>query len=217
MQAGYQNALGYNPSYHKGSSLPADSVTWHQAVAYCNQGSVVTGLTQCYKCSNVKSSSAYCTTLSQYAGKNIYKCPGYRLPTEAEWEYAYRAGTTTSTHKGNIKNCKSADSVAGAAGWYSGNAYTKPKGVGAKSNNWGISDMAGNLWEWNQDWYVANLGYSAQTDPGGPSSGSTKTIRGGAYNSQAQALRAATRGGHPQKPLSQYLKMIGFRCVRMVK
>ena len=215
IQSGFQNAMGYNPSQNKkGGSYPVEYVNWHEAAAFCDAGSTITGLENCYNCTG-STSSVKCTVVSKYTGSNIYNCPGFRLPTEAEWEKAARAGSSTNTHKGNIKNCTTADSVADAAGWYSGNSYSYgTRGVGSKKNGWGISDMCGNVFEWMHDYYVANHGSGSATNPGGPTSGSQHAIRSGAYNSQAQALRVTSRGPHPKT--SRY-GVIGFRCVRTVK
>ena len=212
-QTSFQKVRGYNPSSKKGSSRPVEMVSWHEAAAYCNKGSTVTSQTPCYSCSG-SGKSVSCAVASQFKGNKIYGCPGFRLPTEAEWEYAYRAGTSSSTYKGTIKNCKGYDGVANAAGWFSGNSGGQSRNVCSKKNGWGLCDMAGNVWEWTNDWSQTNLGTSPRTDPAGPASGSQKVIRGGAFNSYAMALRAASRGPHPK---SKRYNMLGFRCVRSIK
>jgi len=218
IQSGFNTTMGYNPSQNnKGTATqyhPVENVNWHEAAAYCNEGSTNTSQEKCYKCSNTKTTNVNCTVESKYVGANIFKCPGFRLPTEAEWERAARATSTTSTHKGNITNCKTTDSVAGAAGWYSGNSSGTTQGVASKKNNWGISDMCGNVFEWMHDHYVANHGTSTATDPAGPNTGSTHAVRGGAYNSYAGALRVTNRGPHPK---TSRMGVIGMRCVRLVK
>ena len=119
----------------------------------------------------------------------------YRLPTEAEWEYSARAGTTTLYSWGNSK------SQAGTYAWYDKNAYD----VGAKyahsvgrkkPNPWGLYDMHGNVWEWVQDWYDENYyRNSSASDPKGPSSGRRRVARGGGWADIARYLRSARRGG----------------------
>ena len=215
-QVSFQKILKHNPSTKVDGGLPVHGVTWHQAVDFCNRGSIGTGATECYSCSGSQTPGVKCTTKSQFSGSNIYKCDGFRLPTEAEWELAYRAGGTGSTHKGKINNCKTADTVANQAGWYSGNSnMTGPKTPGAYKNAWGIQDMAGNLWEWTHDGYQTNLSTTPSTNPVG--SGTDSTVRGGDWGSYAQAIRAASRGGHPKTGFVGYKHLVGFRCVRIVK
>jgi formylglycine-generating enzyme required for sulfatase activity len=118
----------------------------------------------------------------------------YRLPTEAEWEYAARAGSQTAFSNGDIaeKECGN-DPNLSKAGWYCGNAGGKTHEVGQKQPNaWGLYDMHGNVWEWCQDWY-GNYPFGAVTDPTGPDSGSSRVLRGGSWGSGARICRAARR------------------------
>jgi len=115
------------------------------------------------------------------------------LPTEAEWEYAARAGTTTRYSWGN------SESQAGEYAWYNKNAYDVggkyAHGVGIKMPNpWGLYDMHGNVWEWVQDWYDENYyRNSPMNDPKGPSSGRNRVYRGGGWLFDARFLRSALR------------------------
>jgi len=135
------------------------------------------------------------TNSASYSAGSIYACPGYRLPTDAEREYAYRAGTATAYYNGpNAANacqgCATLDTNLAQIGWYRGNATVSwsgcvsgtcgclgPHPVGQKPPNaWGLYDMAGNVWEWCQDLYQANLGTASVTDPWGAGSGTARVI-----------------------------------------
>ena len=111
----------------------------------------------------------------------------YRLPTEAEWEYAARAGTTTAYSFGDDP------SQLGEHAWYKDNANGQTHAVGQKKPNpWGLYDMHGNVWEWVQDWYK-RYPQDAATDPQGPAAGTHRSRRGGAWNNFAKYCRAANR------------------------
>ena len=132
----------------------------------------------------------------------------FDLPTEAQWEYACRAGTTTAMSNGiNLNNAEYDSRIAGVcvhyrdytaaysscSPWEGGTYY-----VGyLDANPWGLYDMHGNVWEWCLDWYSANLGTSAVTDPKGPSSGSHRVIRSGAWECASYNCRSARRGDEP--------------------
>jgi formylglycine-generating enzyme required for sulfatase activity len=207
-QKEYQEVMGTNPSYFKGDNLPVEQVSWFDAVNYCNRLSQKEGLTPAY-------------TIN---GENItwnQNANGYRLPTEAEWEYACRAETTTRFWSGNDET-----SLAGKANvadltakekytdWTIVNirdGYAETSPVGRFSpNSWGLYDMHGNVWEWCWDWY-GDYPSNAQTDPRGASSGSNRVFRGGSWSNYAQILRSAYRDYYT--PSSRYY-FIGFRVVR---
>jgi formylglycine-generating enzyme required for sulfatase activity len=136
---------------------------------------------------------------------------GMRLPTEAEWEYAYRAGTTTAFHgyTGNLSGTND-DNLVGNIAWYGSNSNGQTRPVGGKlANGYGLHDMAGNVWEWVNDWYG---GYPAdfQTDPTGPASGADRVVRGGSWGHFPDILRASFRYyGTPGD-----VSLLGFRVAR---
>ncbi|MEO2016015.1 MAG: formylglycine-generating enzyme family protein [Fuerstiella sp.] len=129
----------------------------------------------------------------------------YRLPTEAEWEYACRAGTQTAYSFGD------SESELGDHAWYDKNSGNATRGVGLlKPNGWGLYDMHGNVFEWCQDWYASG----SVTDPTGASSGSIRVYRGGSFNGSSVHCRSAYRGGYA--PVDR-ISFLGFRVLRSAK
>jgi formylglycine-generating enzyme required for sulfatase activity len=211
-QGEFQSVMGYNPSYFTscGSHCPVEKVSWHMSVAYCNALSQQAGLQACYSCSG-SGTSVTCQEASGYTGQAIYSCPGYRLPTEAEWEYAYRAGTQTAFYNGPIADCVE-DGNADKIGWYYYNSVNSTHPVGQKlPNAWDLYDMAGNVYEWTHDWYDIDKGTLPVIDPVGPASGASRVIRGGSSGLNATYLRAAYR--NYLSPTLQY-NHVGLRCSR---
>ena len=180
--------------YGEGDNYPMYYVSWFEAVQYCNARSRKEGLAQAY---TVKiSNNNRVVTWNRSAN-------GYRLPTEAEWEYACRAGTTTAYNTGA--------SISGSIGWYDANSDSTTHPVGQKpANAWGLYDMHGNVSEWCWDLY-GNYPRRAQTDPTGASSGSLRAARGGSWGSSAGLVRSAVRYGN--SPGDQRGN-IGFRLAR---
>ena len=170
-QGQWKALMGANPSWFSscGDECPVESVSWDDAVAYCNRLSEKEGLETCYAGSTFKGLT----------------CAGYRLPTEAEWEYAARAGTT-GVRYGDL------DAVA----WHDGNSAESPHPVGRKQPNaWGLYDMLGNVWEWTTD-SDGEYSNTSVTDPLGSGDGSRRVIRGGSWGGAgARYKRAAYRGG----------------------
>ncbi len=190
-QEQYQAVTGTNPSsLYSEYSLPQGKVSWMDAARFCNTVSRSAGLEPCYNLAT---------------GECDFSKNGYRLPTEAEWEYACRAGTTTRYHTGD------AESDLALAGWYLKNSGGQIKPVGRKTPNaWGLYDMHGNLAEWCNDWDGAYLSGGA-VDPTGPSLGSKRIFRGGSATLAADFCTVSTRRSVTPDSAGE---SIGFRVVR---
>ena len=135
----------------------------------------------------------------------------YRLPTEAEWEYAARAGTTTDTYAGDMTKPRGNDPVLNRIAWYDENSGARTHPVGRKAPNaFGLHDMLGNVWEWVGDRYGYYPGGTV-TDPVGPRTGSNRVNRGRSWGSIARDCRSAIRRGH--SPGYRH-NSLGFRLLR---
>ena len=168
-QAQYEQVMGKNPSEFKGATLPVETVSYKDALAFCK------------KLSDLPAEKA--------AGRK------YRLPTEAEWEYCCRAGTSTPFHFGNELNGTQAncDGNNPYGTTKKGPYLEKTSPVGSyPANAWGLYDMHGNVWEWCQDRYDSSPKQSV-TDPRGPEVGSICVSRGGSWYNEAAGCRSANR------------------------
>ncbi len=175
-QSQYQRILGKNRSRHKGELLPVETIAWKDAIAFCKQLSELPA--------------------EQSAGRI------YRLPTEAEWEFACRAGSTSKYSFGD------SEADLGQYAWYDNNSSKQTHPVGQKlASPWGLYDMHGNVWEWCQDWYGV-YGGAAATDPAGPDSALYRVFRGGSCEFDAKHFRSAVR---LRNGLASSLVNVGFR------
>ena len=215
-QEQYQTVMGSNPSNFtsavEGESgtpgkLPVETVSWYDALVFCNKLSIAEGLNPVYSISGKTNPSEWgsipTSSNSTWNAAVMDKSKnGYRLPTEAEWEYACRAGTTTAYNTG--------DTISDNTGWYRDNSGSKTHEVGKKSANaWGLYDMQGNVVEWCWDWYDSSY-YSSSpaNDPTGPVTGSYRVIRSGGWNSYGRFLRSACRNDASPSSRGDYF---GFR------
>ena len=188
-------------------ACPAAWINWCAAVAYCNALSQQDGLEQCYKC-ETGAGQARCDEKSGFAGAEIGQCWGYRLPTEAEWEHAYRAGTSSPYHNGANRSCSGVDATLDEIAWYYSNGGHRTHPVGLKAPNaWGLYDMAGNVWEWSNDVYRTDHGVSDSLPP----LRNLRVIRGGSSGNYPRKARAASRDAMLADQATQF---VGFRCVR---
>jgi sulfatase modifying factor 1 len=199
-QEEYEKVMKANPSRWKVAKNPVEQMRWSDAVKYCNARSILEGLKPCY---DVKTWECN------------FSANGYRLPTEAEWEYACKAGTKTLYYFGDdqakLKNYA----------WFKENSSGRPRPVGQKlPNSWGLYDVSGNVWEWCNDFYkVDYYKESPEKNPKGPKTGKTKVLRGGCWNSPANECRSAYR--YNENPgyadVCFGYDIYGFRCVKNLR
>jgi formylglycine-generating enzyme required for sulfatase activity len=199
-QESFVKIMGRNPSRWTEPKNPVEQIRWTDAAAYCNARSRLEGLTPCYD-------------------TKTWRCDfgnsGYRLPTEAEWEYACRAGTQTKYFFGNDP------ALLGKYACFKGNSTRGPSPVGSKQpNRWGLYDMYGNVLEWCNDFYKKDYyRHSPERDPRGPETGVTRVVRGGCWNSRPDLCRSAYRlDENPAYTDVCFARdvhgFVGFRCVR---
>jgi formylglycine-generating enzyme required for sulfatase activity len=194
-QAEWEAVMGSNPSTFKSPNKPVESISWYDAVNFCNKLSQKDGLKPCYTIG--KNNRVTCD----------WTADGYRLPTEAEWEFAARGGNDSKGYM--YAGSNSLSDVA----YFKDNSLGMSQSVGQrKPNELGIYDMSGNVWEWCWDWYSNSYGTAdSQTNPHGIDFAVEKCRRGGGWAQAAKSARSSNRLGTPPDLKFNY---VGIRLVR---
>ena len=225
---------GENPSYFAacGDDCPIENVDFYASLAHANARSEAEGLPRCYELAPAGCAEKWGSGTTTCSGASFsgLDCRGYRLPVAAEWEYAYRAGTTSALHTGELTRVDCGlDPKLDEIAWYCGNSGVSydgcvdrtfqggpecagPHPVGTKAPNaWGLHDMAGNVWENTWDWHTRDP--SGEVDPIGPDEGRNRVIRGGSWHNPPGDCRAARHNDGDHGPsFRNYAR--GFRLVR---
>ncbi len=200
-QSEWREVMGNNPSHFNGSDNPVERVTWLDAVEYCNRLSTLDGLQPVYSINDQ-------TNTDDWGRGDIaadWSANGYRLPTEAEWEYAARGGSSSDNY--TYSGSDDIDEVA----WFTGNSGYRTRPVGQKKPNvLNVYDMSGNVWEWCWDWY-GRFEDRVHTNPTGPNNGIAAVLRGGSWRDNHDFCRVYSRHRSNRERAYNY---VGFRVAR---
>ncbi|MCL2441205.1 MAG: formylglycine-generating enzyme family protein [Treponema sp.] len=213
-QEWFQDVMGYNPSFFVGANLPVEEVTWFDAIEFCNKLSELQNLEPVYYI-DVITRNSFGNITNATVTELSWDNSGYRLPTEAQWEYACRAGTTTPFNWGTNQITSDQANFNATASLYNGSpvgvyrARTTPVDI-FPANAWRLHDMHGNVFEWCWDWY-GTYPTTVQLDYKGASSGSGRVLRGGGYYNGGGQLRSAFRVRNA--PFDVVSRIGGFRVV----